>query len=455
MDQHAGNKLRALPQVQRLLELPAATALTAQFARPAVLAALRAVLDEVRTELRDEDATPPAAAAILARAHARLVQRGPGLRRVINATGIVLHTNLGRAPLPASAVQAVLAVAGGYSNLEFDLASGERGSRIAGVEPLLCQLTGAQAGLAVNNCAAAVLLALSALAGGGEVIVSRGELVEIGGGFRIPDVIQQGGARLIEVGTTNKTRLADYARAITPATRVLLKVHQSNFRITGFTEETPLAELAALAKQHGLLLVHDLGSGAVTDLRQLGQAAEMTVQQSIAAGADLVAFSGDKLLGGPQSGLLAGRPAAVDPLRRHPLLRAVRMDKLSLAALEATLRLHCDGAWRDVPVLRIMAQTLETLQARAQRLAGRIGPAARVVASAGFAGGGTLPDSAIPSAAVALAAPGAEHLATRLRAGDPPVIGRIADGQVLLDMLTADDSDVEELARAVQDALAG
>jgi L-seryl-tRNA(Ser) seleniumtransferase len=264
--------------------------------------------------------------------------------RVINATGIVLHTNLGRAPLAAEAIAAAAAAAAGYCNLEFDLATGARGSRTANIEPWLRQLTGAEAALAVNNNAAAVLLALSALAGPGlhgqpgeapgeapgDVIVSRGELVEIGGGFRIPDIIQQGGARLVEVGTTNKTHLADYAAAITPRTRVLLKVHQSNFRITGFTAIVALPDLAKLAREKGLMLVHDLGSGAVTDLSAPGHDAEPTVQQSIAAGADLVAFSGDKLFGGPQAGLIAGRAMAVDTLRRHPFLRAVRLDKLSL-----------------------------------------------------------------------------------------------------------------------------
>ena len=266
------------------------------------------------------------------------------LRRVINATGVVLHTNLGRAPLPAAALQAAVEAAQGYSNLEFDLERGMRGSRTAGVEPLLCELTGAQAGLAVNNAAAAVLLALSALAGGGEVIVSRGELVEIGGGFRIPDVIAQGGAKLVEVGTTNRTRVADYASAVTPRTRVLLKVHQSNYRVVGFTAEASLAELAGLARARDLTLVHDLGGGAMTDLAALGRPHEPTVRESLQAGSDLVAFSGDKLMGGPQAGLLVGRTRALAPLRSHPLLRAVRLDKMALAALEATLRLYRDPA---------------------------------------------------------------------------------------------------------------
>ena len=451
MDGAAEPGLRSLPQVQRLLETPAALALIARFGRQPSVAALRGVLSDARREMRKgaDPRTDPA--SLTERARATLEASRPArLGRVINATGIILHTNLGRAPLAAEAVSAVAAVAAGYCNLEYDLQTGRRGSRLQGIEPLLCRLSGAEAGLAVNNCAAAVLLALSGLAAGGEVIVSRGELVEIGGGFRIPDVIQQGGARLVEAGATNKTRLADYAAAITPATRVLLKVHQSNFRMTGFTEQTSLGELAGLAAERGLLLVHDLGCGAVTRLGHFG-AAEATAQESVAAGADVVAFSGDKLLGGPQAGLLAGREAAIDRLRRHPLLRALRMDKLSLAALEATLRLHCDGASATVPALRQMGQGQAAMQDRAARLAGLLGPVARVVASIGFAGGGTLPSAEIPSAAVCLhTATPADELAACLRAGALPVIGRIADGRVLLDMLTVAEHELAELAGAVQ-----
>ena len=456
MDGSAGAKLRALPQLQRLLELPDAHALAEDFSRAAVVAALRGVLDAVRAELRKQDDTvdAPDASALLSRARAVLdAAQEPCLRRVINATGIVLHTNLGRAPLAPEAAVAVAEAARGYCNIEFDLETGERGSRTQGVEPLLQRLIGAEAALAVNNCAAAVLLALSGLAEGGEVVVSRGELVEIGGGFRIPDVIQQGGARLVEVGTTNKTRLADYERAITPATRVLLKVHQSNFRISGFTEETPLHELAALARERGLLLVHDLGSGTVVDLRSRGLPAEMTVQESVAAGADVVAFSGDKLLGGPQSGLLVGRSTAIGMLRRHPLLRALRLDKLVLAALEATLRLHCHAASDAVPALRRMGQGVAVLQARADALVALLGPYARTEATVGFAGGGTLPDAGIESVGVGLHLAEPEPLKARLRGARPPVIARIADGRVLLDMLTVDDDELPDLARAVREAM--
>ncbi len=448
MDGDVAARLRGLPKVQALLDSPQAAPLLAATSRAAVLAAVRGAVDAARAELLRDGGAAPDAAALLARAGDALEQAGrPVLRRVINATGIVIHTNLGRAPLAPEAVAAVAAAAGGYCNLEFDLAAGARGSRTQGVEPLLCTVTGAEAAVAVNNCAAAMLLALAALAGGGEVVVSRGELVEIGGGFRIPDVIRQGGARLVEVGATNKTRLADYRDAVTPATRVLLKVHQSNFSIVGFTEEVEVAALAGLAKETGLLVVDDLGSGLI-----VGPGG---VRDSLAAGADLVAFSGDKLLGGPQAGLLAGRHAAVDPLRRHPLMRALRLDKMTLAALEATLRLHRDSATDRIPVLRAMAQNAGMLQARAERLAALLGPPAQMQPTTGYAGGGALPNEGIASIGVSLECPGVtpDQLALALRQGCPAVVGRIADGRVLLDVLTVTDAELPELAQAVQAAL--
>ncbi len=452
MDGPIEGHLRGLPSVQRLLEHEQAARLSGEFGRAATVDALRAALEGARAAVL-AGADLPTAEALLADAGAGLYATPrPGLVRVINATGIILHTNLGRAPLPDTALAAI-ADAAGYCSLEFDLADGSRGSRTQGVEPLLREITGAEAGLAVNNAAAAVLLSLAALAGSGEVVVSRGELVEIGGGFRIPDVIRQGGARLVEVGTTNKTRLSDYREAIGPDTRMLLKVHQSNFRMTGFTEQAPLAGLAGLAQEHGLHLVHDLGSGAVVDLRRIGPLAEATVQESVAAGADLVAFSGDKLMGGPQAGLLVGRAATIDKLRLHPLLRAVRLDKLSLAALEAVLRLHATGRSGDVPVLRMMGQDVATLRARAERLAGLLGEGATVEDSAGFAGGGTLPDAPIPSLVVSLAVSVAgdpERLAARLRRQRPAIVGRIAGGRLLLDMLTVVDNEVAALASGVK-----
>ena len=447
---HAENPLRKLPSVQHLLELPGAASLCVKHGRAAVTAAIRAVLDDLRKEIARGTGQLVDGAAILERCDKLLVaRRRPGLRRVINATGIVLHTNLGRAPLAAEAMAAMAEVAASYSNLEFDLASGKRGSRTAALEPLLREVTGAEAALAVNNGAAAILLALSALAGGGEVIVSRGELVEIGGGFRIPDVIKQGGARLVEVGSTNKTRLADYRKAIGPETRVLLKVHQSNFRTVGFTAETGIGELAWLAREHGLLVVADLGSGL---LRPSPGSLELTLAEALGAGADLVTCSGDKLLGGPQAGLIAGRKAAVDPLRSHPLLRAVRLDKMTLAALETTLMLHRDDPSR-VPVTRMLAQGEAELQVRAEQLLALLG-SGTVIASEAFAGGGALPEERITSRAVALDPPtGADAAATVLRAGAPAVVGRIADGQLLIDMLTVSDAELPDLAQALKAVL--
>lgn len=440
--------LRHLPQVQRLLETPAALTLCGEFGRPAVTAAIRQTLDELRARIASGALTSaPEPHAILAQAAATLAaRRQRGLRRTINATGIVLHTNLGRAPLAAEAIAAVTDVAAAYCNLELDLATGRRGSRTQAIEPLLRELTSADGALAVNNGAAAILLALSALAGGGEVIVSRGELVEIGGGFRVPDVIRQGGARLVEVGSTNKTRLQDYRDAIGPETRVLLKVHQSNFRTIGFTAETSIEELSALAREHGLIVVADLGSGL---LQRVPATTEPSLGEALAAGADLVTCSGDKLLGGPQAGLILGRKSAIDALRKHPLLRAVRLDKMSLAALEATLMLYRDAPER-VPVRRMLTQTENELQQRAERLRVLLA-AGSIEATDAFAGGGSLPEERIASRALALQpAMGAEAAAARLRSCDPPVIGRIKDGRLLLDLLTITDEELPALAAALR-----
>ncbi len=458
-------RLRSLPQLQRLLESDQAQRLFQVYAREPTVAALRTALDLARTRLKAGEGAPATPADLLACTESLLQAADrPILRRVINATGVVLHTNLGRALLAAEAIEAMTDVARGYANLEFDLDAGQRGSRTQGVEPLLCELTGAEAALAVNNAAAAVLLALSALAGGGEVIVSRGELVEIGGGFRIPEVIAQGGARLVEVGTTNKTRLADYERAITPQTRMLLKVHQSNYRIVGFTGEATLAELAGLGGARDLILMQDLGSGALLDLAGLGRAHEPTVKEALAAGADLVAFSGDKLMGGPQAGLLVGARRVIDPLRRHPLLRAVRLDKTTLAALEATLRLYRDRAQAisRIPTLRVLAQAEDDMQARAQALSDRLAGCDPVVEAdiaisrtQAYAGGGASPQAPIASRAVTIHAPdpGADELARRLRAHRPAVLGRIADGRVVLDMIAVADDELDALASAICRAL--
>jgi L-seryl-tRNA(Ser) seleniumtransferase len=446
--QDGDHPLRSLPQVQKLLELPAADALSAAYGRPAVTNALRDTLATLRAQITaGGTAEIPAPETLLDTAAQTLAaRRRLGLRRVINATGIVLHTNLGRAPLAAEAIAAVAEVTQSYCNLEFDFSTGKRGSRTQSLEPLLRELTGAEAALAVNNGAAAILLALSALSGGGEVIVSRGELVEIGGGFRVPDVIRQGGAKLVEVGATNKTRLGDYRAAITPDTKVLLKVHQSNFRTIGFTAETTIAELAPLAHAHHLLVVADLGSGL---LHETPGSAEPTLAQALAAGADLVTCSGDKLLGGPQAGLILGKKAAVDRIRHHPLLRALRLDKMSLAALEATLLLHRDTPER-VPVHAMLHQTSAMLRQRAETLLAALGTGTLERTEA-FAGGGSLPEERIESWAVSLTPRGgAEAAAASLRAATPAVIGRINEGRLLLDMLAVTDAEIPALSAALK-----
>ena len=366
--------------------------------------------------------------------------RRPRLRRVLNATGVIVHTNLGRAPLPAAAVERVRDTAAGYSNLEYDLEAGARGSRQDHVAAVLRRLTGAEGALAVNNNAAAVLLALAALAEGREVVVSRGELLEIGDGFRIPEVLNRSGARLVEVGTTNRTRAADYERAIGPETALLLRVHQSNFRVVGFTGLPTTAELAAVAARHDIPLVDDLGSGALLPLHDEPQA-----RDALAAGADLVCFSGDKLLGGPQAGIVVGRADLVERLRRHPLQRALRADKLTLAALEGTLALYLDPerALREVPVLRMLNEPVPTVQARAARLAGLTG--GTVEETVARVGGGALPLAELPSFACAVD----ESLAAPLRQGEPPIVGVVRDGRLLLDCRTLADAEVEEAAASV------
>jgi len=417
-------------------DLPPVDALAAQVdaPRPVAVAAARAVLAERRRELLAGEAGE-ADLGERARAWARAA-RAPSLRRVLNATGVIVHTNLGRAPLAEAAIEAVTRVARGYSNLELDLDSGERGSRHAHVEGLLRELTGAEAALAVNNCAGAALLAAAALAGPGrEVVVSRGQLVEIGGGFRVPEVIAQAGARLVEVGTTNRTRLADYERALTPDTGAVLRVHQSNFRQLGFVEEVPIESLCEL----GVPVIDDVGSGALDELHD-----EPPVRRSVAAGAALVCFSGDKLLGGPQAGLLVGRADAVEAARRHPLARALRIDKLSLAALEATLRLHRDAP-QELPVTAMLRASRATLQRRAETLAAALG--AEVIEGVARVGGGALPLLELPGPVVALDDP---SLAAKLRRGDPAVLARVERGRLLLDPRTLADDELDAVIAAVR-----
>ncbi len=428
-----------------LRDLPSVDELAREAGDPLAVDAARSVIDRAREEIQ-AGADP---GDLAARLSAELADaRRPRLRRVLNATGVVVHTNLGRAPLAEEAVDRVAEAARGYSNLEYDLAEGARGSRQDHISALLGRLTGAEAALVVNNNAAAVLLALAALAEDREVVVSRGELIEIGDGFRIPEVLARSGARLVEVGTTNRTRAADYERAITPETAVLLRVHQSNFRVVGFEERPRLEEVAEVAHRHGLPLVDDLGSGHVSASNSLLQGqGEPTARESLAAGADLVCFSGDKLLGGPQAGIVLGRTELVERLRRHPLQRALRIDKLSLAALEGTLLLHLESPER-IPVLRTLAQATKTVRERAERLAAATG--GEVEETVGRVGGGALPLAELPSFACALE----ESLAEPLRRGEPPVVGVVRDGRLLLDCLTLTDVEADEAAAAVARARA-
>jgi L-seryl-tRNA(Ser) seleniumtransferase len=405
---------------------------------PLAVAAARSVLARAREEIR-AGAEP---GDLTERLHAELgAARRPTLRRVLNATGVIVHTNLGRAPLPAAALEHALEAGRGYSNLEYDLEDGTRGSRQDHVSAVLRKLTGAEGALVVNNNAAALLLALAALAEGREVLVSRGELIEIGDGFRIPDVLTRSGARLVEVGTTNRTRAADYERAANEQTALLLRVHQSNFRVVGFTEQARVRELAAVAHRHEVPLLDDLGSGALVDISD-----EPTARSSLEAGADLVCFSGDKLLGGPQAGIIVGRGDLVERLRRHPLHRALRIDKLSLAALEGTLLLYLEPerALREVPVLRMLNEDVAAVRSRAERLAKELG--AEVEETVGKMGGGALPLANLPSFACAIE----ESLAAPLRDHIPAVVGRIRDGRLLLDCRTLDDAEADEVAAAVR-----
>ncbi len=454
---------RRLPAVGVLCADPAAASLNARFGAVAVTRMVRAVLAEARDRMATDAPVIPTVAALLDDVARRLEATGrETLFRVINATGIVIHTNLGRAPLAAEAEAAMLAAAG-YANLEMDLEDGRRASRHDHLDRLIADVTGAGAGLAVNNCAGAVMLALAALAAGTPVIVSRGELVEIGGGFRVPDIVVQSGARLVEIGTTNRTHLRDYEQAVAdhPDARVILRTHPSNFRITGFTSAPSLKDLAAFAHENGLLIIEDLGGGALIDLEPYGIHGEPRVQDSVRAGADLVIFSGDKLMGGPQAGVVAGRRDLVETLTRHPLARALRLDKLSVAALAATLRLYrppSDPAL-SVPVLRMLTEDVGIVAARAQalraELEGHGSLACEIVETPGYAGGGAMPMHALPSRALSLTstALSAEVLARRLRTGRTPVVGRIERDCLLLDLRTVADHELAALAAAVGDAL--
>ncbi|TML80518.1 MAG: L-seryl-tRNA(Sec) selenium transferase [Actinobacteria bacterium] len=418
----------------RLRDLPSVDELARQSDDPLAVEVARKVVTRAREQIQQGDDPGDLGAQLQAELTSA---RAPHLRRAINATGVIVHTNLGRAPLADAALDRVREIAQGYSNLEYDLTAGGRGSRQDHVADILRRLTGADAALVVNNNAAAVMLALAALAEGREVLVSRGELIEIGDGFRIPDVLERSGATLHEVGTTNRTRAADYETAIGPETAVLLRVHQSNFRVVGFTAQPSLRELADVAHRHGLPLVDDLGSGALVDFSD-----EPTARASLAAGADLVCFSGDKLLGGPQAGIVVGRADLVEKLRRHPLQRALRADKLTLAALEGTLALVIDAP-DEIPVLRMLRESPEVVRARAARLAELVG--GEVEETIAKAGGGALPLTELPSFACAVE----EELAVKLRTGDPPVIAVVRDGRTLLDCRTLTDAEADEAAAAI------
>ena len=449
---------RNLPSVERLLRAPEVQALTGDLPREIVTDLVRGCVDDARAAIGGGAEAPSAealAAAVVesAQAFARLRPRG-----VINATGVIVHTNLGRAPLSAAALAAVRRVAEGYSDLEYDLPAGERGSRRVHTEALLTQLTGAEAALVVNNNAAAVLLALASLAAGREVIVSRGEAVEIGGGFRVPDVLAQSGAALVEVGTTNRTYAADYRRAVTEDTAAVLSVHASNFRVVGFTAAPSIAELAGVAHDCGLPLLHDLGSGCLLDTAAYGMAHEPMPQESIAAGADLALFSGDKLLGGPQCGVAVGRADVIGRMAGHPLARAFRIDKLSLAALTATLMHYVKGEAADaVPVWAMISTPVEDLRERAIGWAHALGHRGEVVGGESTVGGGSLPGETLPTCLLALDGAGvpggAEGLARRLRMGASPVVARVQGDRVLLDPRTVSVDDDPALLRAVADAL--
>lgn len=450
--------LRLLPAVERVLNLPDVLPHCSRFGRATVTDWIRQVLASMRSG--DAEKVPSSTAE----AESQVVQRlgelasratTQRLQQVINGTGIVIHTNLGRAPLAPAAVQAMIDAAA-CTNLELDLTTGQRGRRGAAVEALCQELTGAEAALVVNNCAAATLLTLHTIADGRRVVISRGQLIEIGGSFRLPDVFQEAGVELHEVGTTNRTRLSDYVKAIGPETRALMRVHPSNYRISGFTESVSAAELAKVAKAHHIPFIDDVGSGALHDMRRFGLADEPVVSESVQAGADLVLFSGDKLLGGPQCGIIVGRADLVEKLRTNPLARALRIDKLTFAALQATLEIHRSGrAFEEIPVLRQLAMSPEEIKSRAERMVEQLKAksgspdlfSVQPVDSA--SGGGSLAGQSLPSWAIAVSCENPGQLAERLRLGTPAVVGRLNEGRNLIDLRTVLPDDEEVLSRRI------
>jgi L-seryl-tRNA(Ser) seleniumtransferase len=439
--------LRDLPSVERLLQK--ATKLAATYGRPLTLEAIRDRLDAAREAIREGE-PPPKEDFLIEEAHKTLERwLAPTLQPVINATGVIVHTNLGRAPLSRNARQAMIEVADNYSTLEYNLERGVRGKREDHAEDLLIRLTGGEAAFVVNNNAAAVLLALTSLARRKEVIVSRSQLIEIGGGFRIPEIMKQSGAKLVEVGTTNRTHLRDYEAVIHERTGLILRAHHSNFKIIGFTTEPALGELVDLGKRHEIPVLDDLGSGALLDTAQFGLGHEPMVQESLDAGASLVAFSGDKLLGGPQAGILIGNKALVDRLRRHPLSRAVRPDKLCLAALAATLMHYLrDDAVQKIPVWQMIAAPLDQLQTRSEAWAERLGQG-EVIPGQSTVGGGSLPEETLPTSLLALSVRYPNAFTSHLRKAGPPIIARIEDDRVVLDPRTVLEEQEEDLLRAL------
>lgn len=450
--------LRALPKVDELLRSPELAGLCLDYGQRAVTEGVRAEVNALRQDILTGQCRALPDTAQLCRRICQRVRRDamPSFRPVINGTGVLLHTNLGRACLSVKAAQAAYDAACQYSNLEYDLSSGRRGTRYSHVEDLLCRLTGAESALVVNNNAAAVLLVLSALTQGGQVIVSRGELVEIGGAFRVPEIMEACGAQLKEVGATNKTHLYDYQRAICDSTRAIMKVHTSNYRIVGFSETPELADLVALGHREGLPVLEDLGSGSLVELERFGLHGEPTVQASLRAGVDVVTFSGDKLLGGPQAGIILGRKQYIDILKKHPLNRAMRVDKMTLAALEATLRCYEAGTETEIPVIGMLSADPEALKQKAQRLLDALseaGIAGQLVPAQSQVGGGSVPNQSLASYAAALTGDAA-LLEQKLRLGPHPIIGRIHEGKYLLDVRTLREEDFPLIVQAVREAMA-
>jgi L-seryl-tRNA(Ser) seleniumtransferase len=455
-----------LPSVDELLHRPSMESSIARYGHAAVTAAARAVLDELRQAIvadrLDEEGTAAAIEALPSVMGKRLSESlGYSLRPVINATGVILHTNLGRAPLSEEALRHVAEITGGYSNLEFEVASGDRGERDAHIDRLFAQLLNGGgrevATIVVNNNAAAVLLSLNALAEGGEVIVSRGELVEIGGSFRIPDVMTKSGAVLREVGTTNRTRIADYEAAITDETRLLLRVHRSNFQIVGFVEQPSLEELVVLGRKHGIPVMEDLGSGALFDLRQVGVAGEPTILASVRAGVDVITYSGDKLLGGPQAGVISGDRELVGKIRSNPLFRAVRVDKMFYAAVEATLLAYLREDYDSIPALRMMRLSADALKGRAEHLMRKLHITCpqlqiEVVESRSVIGGGSAPGATLPTyvLAVSSASASADAIAGKLRQWATPIIARVEEGRVVIDLRTVALEEEELVGAALE-----